>query len=143
MQNRLTTILRVDSAANLAGAIVVAAFAGPLAAGLAIGATWPLYVTGGLLAVYGIEQWLLAGNATTPAVKALVALDIAFGAGLLAIAVTDPTGADTWIRWGLVAVADIALVAGAVKAYTLSESGSAEHRTATPAEPERLIRRTG
>lgn len=116
----LTRTLRLDAAVNLIAAALVGLLAGALAGPAGLSAAWPLWPLAAGLALYGIENQLVSRRPTRPAVTALIAIDVVFAVAALAIALTNPTGAETWVRWVLFAAADLALVAGALKARSLS-----------------------
>ena len=112
---RLPAVLRLDAAANALAGIGLVAGAGVLHAPLGLDAAWPVVVAGLALAVYGLENLLVARRPTTAGLRALIAVDLGFAAAVLAVAVADPTGAETWLRWSLVAVADLSAAFGVVK----------------------------
>ena len=114
----LSATLRLDGAANLTGATALAILAPTLAAPIGLAATW-LWLLAGGLAVYGVENNLVARRPRRPSVIALIAADAVFAVALLTIALTDPTSAVLWMRWVLFVVADLALIAAALKTYGL------------------------
>lgn len=106
----LKTVLRLDAVANVAlgGGMLLGAelVTGPLG----ITSAWPVRLTGAVLVVYGVEQWLVA-RAEQPsrsAVTAIVAFDVLFAVAALTLVVTDPTAAAGWLRWALAALGDVA-----------------------------------
>jgi hypothetical protein len=118
----LPETLRLDAAANLAGAAVLT-LASPLLAGPAgLEAMWPLWLAATALAAYGVENHLTARRPCRPTVTALIVGDVFFAAGLLTLWATNPTGTEPWLRWTLFAVADLALIAAALKTYGLRTS---------------------
>lgn len=125
---RLHTVLRLDGAANLLSGLALVAGAGLLARPLALGSGWPVAIVGLVLGVYGVENLLVARRTTPAGLRALIAVDLGFAAGVIAFAVADPTGAETWMRWALVAVADVSAAFGVVKIVGLR--ASATRRTA-------------
>jgi hypothetical protein len=137
----LPETLRLDAAANLAGAAVLA-LTSPLLAGPAgLEAMWPLWLAAAALAAYGVENHLTARRPRRPTVTALIVADVVFAAALLTLWATNPTGTEPWLRWTLFAVADLALIAAALKTYglriiqpqpTAHEPASPSAKTSTP-----------
>lgn len=107
----LTATLRLDAVANVLAGVVLVPAAGRLAAPLGLEAAWPLRVLAVVLIVYGVDNALVAARPATRWLTALIAVDVGFGIALLAVAVTDPTGAATPARGviGAVAVASLAM----------------------------------
>ena len=116
----LTQILQLDGAANLVAAVALALLAPALAGAAGLTAAWPLWLLAGGLAVYGFENTMISQRPNRAAVTALITIDGLFAAAVLAVALLNPTGAEAWVRWGLFAAADLALIAGAFKAHRLS-----------------------
>lgn len=114
----MSRILRLDAAANLAGAVAVAAAASVLAQPLGLDAAWPLYVLAAIMAVYGLDQWVTAPDPGTAAVVAFVVVDVLFAAGVIGWALADPGGAETWARWVAGGLGELVLAVGAAKAVT-------------------------
>lgn len=117
--NTLTTVLRLDAAANVLAGIVLLAAGGWLAGPLGLGSAWPVVVGGLALVAYGAENQLIARRPSSTGLVALIAVDLGFAAAALAVAVADPTGAETWARWALAGVADLSAVFGIAKAVGL------------------------
>lgn len=113
--DRLDSILRLDAAANALAGVALVAAAGLLTEPLGLTSAWAVVVTGLLLGGYGIENLLVARRTTPAGLRALVAVDLGFAAAVLAFAIADPTGAETWMRWSLVAVADLSAAFGIAK----------------------------
>lgn len=113
--NTLTTTLRLDAAANALAGLSLAAAGGWLAAPAGLASAWPLRLAGLALVVYAIENFLVSRRTSRPGLAALVAIDLAFAVAVLGLATQDPTGAATWLRWGMVLVASVSATFGAVK----------------------------
>lgn len=125
----LTRILRLDAAANaLAGAGLVLAGAW-LATPLGVGSAWPIRIAGIALAVYGVENLLVARRLSHAGLTALIVVDLAFAIVVTGIAVADPSAAETWARWALVAIADISAVFGIAKIVGLRDVLGLRNRT--------------
>lgn len=116
---RLHTILRLDGAANLLSGVALVAGAGLVARPLAIGSGLPVAIAGLVLLAYGVENLLVARRITRARLRTLIAVDLGFAAAVVAFAVADPTGAETWMRWALVAVAEVSAAFGVAKVVGL------------------------
>lgn len=138
----LTTLLRLDAAANVAGAIALFAAAAWLAGPIGLGSTWPLWLVAVLFVVNGIENALVARRTTTAGLTGLVAVDLVFAIAVLGIAVTDPTGAETWARWGMAGLAGITAAVGIAKVVG-RRSLSTRQRTAELSTGTRTTRTGG
>lgn len=115
----LPQTLRLDAAANLVGAAALTLAAPALAGPAGLAAVWPLWVAAAGLAAYGAENYLTARRPHRGPVAALIVADVVFAAALLVLWATNPTGAEPWLRWTLFAVADLALIAAALKTHGL------------------------
>lgn len=129
----LSEILRLDAAANLAGAVALGLLAPVLAGPVGLAAAWPLWLLAAGLAIYGVENWLTSRRPHRRGVLALIAVDALFAAAVVVLVVADPTGAEPWVRGVLLAVTGLALIAGAVKAHGLRHRGP--RRAAPPRQP--------
>lgn len=109
-------ILRFDAIANLVVAVGGGVFADVVAAGLGLGSTLPVYFLAGLLAVYGVEQWLAARRPRVGALIVFAVIDVAFGVGAIAFGVLDLLEAEPWMRVLLVALGAVVTAVGVVKA---------------------------
>ena len=116
----LSATLRLDGAANLTGAAALAILAPALTAPTGVDAAGPLWLLAGGLAVYGVENQVVARCPRRPSVIALIVADAVFAVALVTAVLANPTGAVLWVRWALFAVADLALIAAALKTYGLS-----------------------
>lgn len=121
---KLTRILRLDAGANVLAGLVLLAAAGWLADPLGLGTAWPIRIAGVALVVYGVENLAVARRTSSAGLTGLIVVDLVFAAAALAVAVADPTGAETWARWALVAVADLSAVFGIAKILGLRTLGS-------------------
>lgn len=130
MKLELTRILHADAAVNAAAGLALVTAADVFVAPLGLTTVWPLRLLGALLVVYGVENALVARNPTRHAILGLVAVDAAFTAGVVALAIVDPTGAETWLRWTLIVVAGLAAMMGIAKAVTgrVSRFAAVGHR---------------
>lgn len=123
----LTTVLRLDAVANVLAGIVLVAASSWLAQPLGLGSAWPVVVGGLALVAYGVENQLVARRPSSTGLTALITVDLAFAAAALAVALADPTGAETWARWALAGVADLSAMFGIAKVVglrSLSRTGS-------------------
>jgi hypothetical protein len=119
----LPQVLRIDAVLNAGAGLGVLLAAPALTAPLGLATAWPLRIVGALLLVNGVEHWL-AARATPPPrtmVTGLARVDFAFAAAVLGIAVSDPTGAEAWMRWALVGLADLTAVFGILKLAALRQ----------------------
>ena len=109
----------VDAIANLLAAAVLWSGSGTWASAFGLESSGPILALGALFFVNGVECWLTARRPTMPStwLWGLAGVDFVFGVSALAIAIADPSGAESWARWVLAALADAALVIGAVKGY--------------------------
>lgn len=126
----LVETLRLDGIATLAGAAGLAAVAPWVTPAIGLTATWPIWVVAAGLAVYGIENLLAAKGRSSRFVGALIAADIVFALTVTALVITNPTGAENWVRWALFGVADLALLAAALKGYGVAREHRLPSRTA-------------
>ncbi len=112
-------VVALDALVNVAGAGVLWAGVGAWKSAFGLTTALPVIALSVLFFVNGIECWTTARREhLAPAwLWGLAAVDGAFGAFGLLVAASDPTGADMWARWLLAAVADAALIVGAVKGY--------------------------
>lgn len=124
----LTRILRLDAAANVLAGLVLVAAAGWLAEPVGLGSGWPIRIAGVALVVYGVENLVVArrtsSGTSSAGLTGLIVVDLVFAAAALGVAVADPTAAETWARWALVAVADLSAVFGIAKIVGLRSLGS-------------------
>lgn len=125
---RLHAILRLDGAANLMSGAALVLGAGLLAGPLALDSGWPIAIVGVLIGLYGLENLVVARRTTPAGLRTLIAVDLGFAAAVIAFALADPTGAETWMRWAMVAVADVSAAFGIAKIVGLR--GAAAPRTA-------------
>lgn len=114
-QRTLANILNVDAAANLAGGLALLLAAGWLAAPLGLDATWPLWLLGVGLLVNGYENGVVGRRTTRGGLLGLAAVDLVFAIGVLWVAIADPTGAQTWMRWTITGLATVVMILGIVK----------------------------
>lgn len=128
----LTRTLQLDGIANTAAGIALVAAAGWLTGATGVGVL-PLRIVGLLLVVYGIENLLVARTPTRGGLAVLAAVDLIFAAGALAVAILDPTGAATGVRWTVAVIADLSLVMGIAKLAGLRRMG--EGPATDPARP--------
>ena len=112
-------VLAFDALLNIGGAMVLWVAASAWATALGLDSTLPIVVFGIVFLVNGIECWVVSRRETmSPAwLGVLAAVDFAFVVFALAVAVTDPSGAEAWARWTLAMVAGGALLTGIVKLY--------------------------
>lgn len=115
----LTRILKLDAAINLVGAVALALLAPALAEPAGLTSVWPLWLLAIGVAAYGVANAMISRRPHRHAITALISTDGLFAAAVLAVVLINPTGADPWMRWVLFAAADLALVAGALKAHRL------------------------
>jgi hypothetical protein len=111
----LARLLRLDGAANLAGAVALALLAAPLRDALGLAASWPLLAVAGLLLVNGIECLLVAGDPRRVPVTALAGVDLAFAAAVLGVALLGLPGAAGWARAVLFVAATGSALVGLAK----------------------------
>lgn len=118
----LRKALRADAILNIAGAVVLVAGAPTWASVLGLDQTWPIFAFAVLFLVNGTEIWMTSRSERLNAgwLWGLAAVDFAFTAFALAVAVTDPLGAETWARWTLALIGDAAAVTGILKSYGAS-----------------------
>lgn len=128
----LTTALHLDGAVNVGAGITLVAAGGWLAAPIGLTAGWPLRLAGVLLALYGIENRLVARRPTRSWLTGLGAVDICFATAAFAVAVADPTTAETWVRWAAVAVAVGSVTFGFVKLAGRAALGAVPSDRRTP-----------
>lgn len=126
---------RVPTVINLVGAVALALLAPALAGPAGLTAVWPLWLLAAGLAVYGLENALVSRRLHRRAVTALITADGLFAVAVLAVVLINPTGAEPWVRWVLFAAADLALVAGALKAHRLWAPRPTERPTAQRHQP--------
>jgi hypothetical protein len=112
---RLSLLFRVDAAANAALALAaVALLAAPDLLGLP---RWALVLIAVLAAANALD--LARSGRRTPmeptAVRRAVAVDVAFGVTMVAVAAIGLSGQSDAARWVLAAVGDVSLVVGALK----------------------------
>lgn len=124
-QRFLTRVLRLDAVSCVFGGVAVAITSGDLATAVGVHRGW-LGSLGGVLVVYGLCNWMTA-RASTPrrAVQGLVVADLAFAAAMVGLALTNPWGGDTWVRWLMATVGDASVVIGMVKWYGLRGDATA------------------
>lgn len=120
-----TRILRLDAAANVLSGTALAVAGGLLAAPLGLATAWPVRIVGLALIVYGAENLLVARRTSRGGLTALIAADLAFAVVMATVAIADPTGAETWARWGLVGVADVSAAFGIAKVIGLRSLATA------------------
>jgi hypothetical protein len=112
---RLEAVVRADALINVTGGLALMLAGGWLAPYVGLASGWPLRVAGVLLVVYGLENHLVARRPTASGWTGLIAVDVGFAAAMLVLAITDPTGAVSWMRWALVAVGLASLTFGMIK----------------------------
>ena len=128
----LTNLLKLDAAANVAGGVALLAAGTWLADPLGLGSVWPLWLVGVVFLVNGAGNWLVGRNPTRGGLIGLIGVDLAFAVAVLGIAIADPTGAETWARWGLAGLADVVAAVGIAKIVGLrSLSSAADSRSVT------------
>ncbi|MGH3443390.1 MAG: hypothetical protein ACRDUY_15370 [Nitriliruptorales bacterium] len=115
----LERTLRVDAVANALAGVALVAAGGWLAAPVGLTAGWPIRLAGLALAVYAVENLMVARRPSAGGPVGLIAVDVAFAAAVLAVAIANPSGAETWVRWLLVAAADLSLAFGIAKLHGL------------------------
>lgn len=129
---RLHQILRLDGAANLLAGIGLIVTAGLLADPLGLDSGWPVAGVGLALGVYGVENLLVARRTTPTALRALIAVDLGFAVAVTAFAMVDPTAAETWMRWALVATAVLSADFGIAKFLGLRALGAPREQREGP-----------
>lgn len=110
-----TRILQIDAAGCAVVGVALVAAAGSLIAPFALSSPWPLQLLGLAFLVYAAENLWVARRPSANGLAMLAATDLLFGVGAIAVALINPTGAETWVRWSLAALGDVSLVFGAVK----------------------------
>jgi hypothetical protein len=96
-------LLRLDAAANAVLAAILLAGSAPLSRAAGVDDGWPLLAIGVVLALNGVLCWQTARS------------DLLFVVAVAAVAIADPTGAMSWLRWTLVALADVVAAVAAAK----------------------------
>jgi hypothetical protein len=131
---RLATLtLRLDAAANAGLALVLLAGGRPLADAARLGSTAPLLAVALLLAVNAVLCWQAAASTAPVALRRLAAVDVVFAVAVVAVALSDPTGAAPWLRWALAGLGDVVAVVAAVKLFCAQ-------RLAHPTSARRTLR---
>lgn len=130
---RLITLLKLDAGANVAVGVVLLSAAGWLAGPVGLERPWSLRAVGLALVIYGIGNLLVARRTTVRGLTVLVVGDLVFAAAVLSVALLDPTSAEAWVRWVLVAVADVAAAVGLAKLLGLRRMSAAPDPTSVAA----------
>jgi len=110
-------LLRLDAAANAVLAAILLAGSAPLSRAAGVDDGWPLLAIGVVLALNGVLCWQTArsGRLSSGALRRLAAGDLLFVVAVAAVAIADLTGAMSWLRWTLVALADVVAAVAAAK----------------------------
>lgn len=113
----LRRVLRFDAVFSTLSGVALIALAGVIDSGFGLGTPWGLVALGVVFVVYGDVNLLISRPAVPEgrAVAALIAADLLFAAVLVDLAVTNPSGADAWARWVMVASADAAATVALAK----------------------------
>ena len=94
--------------------------AGALVGPAGLTSPWPLWLSGALLVLYGLDNLVVARRPRRRALQALAAVDSVFAVGAGALALADPTGAVAAVRAGLLALALVSLAMGVAKLLATS-----------------------
>ena len=121
----LPRLLRLDAAANVLAGTAVTAMAGWLTGPLGIPSAWPLRIVGLVLVAYGLENLMVARRPSRSGLVSLTAVDLAFAAAVVVVALADPTSAATWLRWVLVAAAALSAAFGTAKLMAVRQEAAA------------------
>ena len=113
----LRRVLRFDAAFSTLSGVALIALAGLIDSGFGLGTPWVLVALGVVFVAYGDLNLLISRPEVLSgrAVAGLIAADLIFAAVLVDVAVTNPSGADTWARWVMVASADAAATVALAK----------------------------
>jgi hypothetical protein len=136
----LRAALKLDALVTGANAVAYLALAGPLADLLGVPAG-ALRAIGAFLAVFAAGVWVVAARPNPPAVRAIVAANVAWAAAsLVAVAAeawSPTTAGAVWIALQAVTVALFAAlqVAGYLEASRLRRSSSASVGSSNPINP--------
>lgn len=118
----LPLILRTDAVANLAGGALLLALAGWFAPSAGLDGPGPVLALAALFLANGVANAVVARRTTPGGVAALAAVDVAFAGVAIGVAVLDPTGADTAVRWSLAGMGELSAAVGVGKVLTLRAS---------------------
>lgn len=113
----LARVLRFDAAFSTLCGVALIALAGVIASGFGLATPWGLVALGVVFVAYGDLNLLISRTERLSgrAVVALIAADLIFAAVLIGVAVANPSGAETWARWVMVASADAAATVALAK----------------------------
>lgn len=125
----LPRILWADAAANVVAGAALLVAGGWLAEPAGLGTAGPIRVVGVLLVIYGVENAMVARRPTRTGINLLIAVDLLFALAAIAVAVYDPAGAATWVRWATVVIADLSATMGVTK---IVRGRTADPRFAAP-----------
>jgi hypothetical protein len=110
-------LLRIDGIGSIVIGVALVAVAGRLAGPLGVGSSLPVVLVGVLFVVNGPVNLRAVRVPTRGRLVGPIAIDSLFGIAMLTVAITDPSGAETWMRWAVGLIALMSLDLAAVKAW--------------------------
>jgi hypothetical protein len=129
----LTLMLHADAWFNAVFALALLLAANPLAAAAGLSSTAPFVVLAGVAAVNAAVCWRASDLTSPTAGRVSAAIDVAFALAIGAWALLAAGGATGVVRWGAVAVADLAVIVAVVKLVGVARLARTSARTPAPA----------
>jgi hypothetical protein len=129
----LTLMLHVDAWFNAAFAFALLLAVRPLAAAAGLTSIAPIVVLAAVAAVNATLCWRASDLNGPAAARASAAIDVAFALAIGAWALLAAAGVPGLVRWGAVAVADLAVIVAVVKVVGAQRLARTSVRTPAPA----------